>query len=68
MKLLLYADMYESYKQSSYWDLVEQPPQGTVLHIVRAEKSDRYVQEPGFICLSHPDCLPHCYTWDIHHG
>ena len=37
------ADMYESYKQASYWDLIQKPPEGTVLNIVRAAKSDRYV-------------------------
>ncbi|DBA71709.1 TPA: hypothetical protein ACH3X2_001158 [Trebouxia sp. C0005] len=35
------SDMYQSYRESSYWDLVQQPPKGTALHVVRAEKSDR---------------------------
>lgn len=39
------SDMYQSYQESSYWDLVQQPPKGTALHIVRAEKSDRWTRE-----------------------
>lgn len=33
--------MYDSYKENSYWGLLEQPPEGTTLNIVRAAKSDR---------------------------
>ena len=40
---VVHADMGESYKQSSYWDLLDQPPKGTTLNIVRAGNSDRSV-------------------------
>ena len=36
--------MYASYKQNSYWDILSAPPEGTVLNVVRAEQSDRFVQ------------------------
>ena len=35
------ADMYASYRQNSYWGLVQAPPQGSIVNIVRAAKSDR---------------------------
>ena len=34
--------MYEDYKRSHYWDLLEAPPHGCDIHIVRAERSDRW--------------------------
>ncbi|KAL5808738.1 hypothetical protein ACOSQ3_029429 [Xanthoceras sorbifolium] len=34
--------MFNSYCEMSYWPLLEHPPQGTEIAIVRAEKSDRW--------------------------
>lgn len=39
------SDMYASYKQNSYWDILSAPPEGTVLNVVRAEQSDRWTKE-----------------------
>lgn len=33
--------LYQSYQESQYWKLVEAPPEGVQLNIVRAENSDR---------------------------
>lgn len=33
--------LYLSYQQSEYWDLVDSPPEGVSLNLVRAENSDR---------------------------
>ncbi|KAF8041881.1 hypothetical protein BT93_A0471 [Corymbia citriodora subsp. variegata] len=34
--------MFDSYRQTSYWSLLEEPPKATEIAIVRAEKSDRW--------------------------
>lgn len=34
--------MFNSYRERSYWSLLEQPPRGMEIAIVRAEKSDRW--------------------------
>jgi hypothetical protein len=36
------AALYHSYRLSSYWDVLERPPPGTTLHVVRGERSDRW--------------------------
>ncbi|PNY09161.1 alpha/beta fold hydrolase [Trifolium pratense] len=38
-------EMFHSYWEKSYWDLLENPPQGMEIVIVRAEKSDRWDEE-----------------------
>lgn len=35
-------DMFSSYRETSYWNLLEQPPKGMEIVVVRAEKSDRW--------------------------
>ncbi|KAK9821307.1 hypothetical protein WJX81_006836 [Elliptochloris bilobata] len=39
------AAMLASYKRSDYWDVVDAPPQGAALHIVRADQSDRWPRQ-----------------------
>ena len=34
-------DMFESYNSLDYWGLLQDPPAGCTLHVVRAERSDR---------------------------
>ncbi|KAK4749916.1 hypothetical protein SAY87_027365 [Trapa incisa] len=36
------VQMFNSYRETSYWSLLEQPPKATEIAIVRAEKSDRW--------------------------
>uniref|UniRef100_A0A383VT47 AB hydrolase-1 domain-containing protein n=1 Tax=Tetradesmus obliquus TaxID=3088 RepID=A0A383VT47_TETOB len=36
------AALYNSYRLSSYWDVLTQPPPGVVVHLVRGELSDRW--------------------------
>ncbi|KAL9428131.1 hypothetical protein AB3S75_030178 [Citrus x aurantiifolia] len=36
------VQMFDSYREMSYWPLLEHPPQGMEIAIVRAEKSDRW--------------------------
>jgi len=36
------AAMFNSYKRKDYWDLLEHPPPGVEVHIVRAANSDRW--------------------------
>lgn len=36
------VQMFNSYRETSYWSLLEQPPKGMEIAIVRAEKSDRW--------------------------
>ncbi|KAJ1381154.1 Alpha/Beta hydrolase fold [Sesbania bispinosa] len=38
-------EMFDSYWEKSYWNLLENPPKGMEIVIVRAEKSDRWDQE-----------------------
>ncbi|KAF6165870.1 hypothetical protein GIB67_012767 [Kingdonia uniflora] len=35
-------EMFESYREESYWSLLEDPPNGLQIEIVRAENSDRW--------------------------
>ncbi|VFQ89869.1 unnamed protein product [Cuscuta campestris] len=37
--------MFNSYWETDYWPLLEHPPNGTEISIVRAEKSDRWEPE-----------------------
>lgn len=37
-------EMFDSYCEKSYWNLLENPPKGMEIVIVRAEKSDRWDQ------------------------
>ncbi|CAH9127771.1 unnamed protein product [Cuscuta epithymum] len=37
--------MFNSYWETDYWPLLEHPPKGTEISIVRAEKSDRWEEE-----------------------
>ncbi|WMV52458.1 hypothetical protein MTR67_045843 [Solanum verrucosum] len=39
------AEMFDSYMEKDYWPLLEHPPKGTEIAIVRAEKSDRWDPE-----------------------
>ncbi|KAF8062097.1 SUVR3 [Scenedesmus sp. PABB004] len=41
------AALYNSYRLSSYWDVMSRPPPGVVVHMVRGELSDRWT--PGMI-------------------
>lgn len=36
------VQMFDSYRETDYWPLLEQPPNGVEIDIVRAEKSDRW--------------------------
>ncbi|KAI8527250.1 hypothetical protein RHMOL_Rhmol12G0061200 [Rhododendron molle] len=36
------VDMFNSYRETNYWPLLEHPPKGMDVSIVRAEKSDRW--------------------------
>lgn len=36
-------ELYQSYQDSQYWHLVESPPEGLQLNLVRAANSDRSV-------------------------
>ncbi|KAJ9695062.1 hypothetical protein PVL29_010521 [Vitis rotundifolia] len=36
------VQMFNSYRETDYWSLLEHPPQGTEITIVRAENSDRW--------------------------
>ncbi|KAE9459012.1 hypothetical protein C3L33_09077, partial [Rhododendron williamsianum] len=36
------VDMFNSYRETDYWPLLEHPPKGMDVSIVRAEKSDRW--------------------------
>lgn len=36
------AALYNSYRLSSYWEVLTRPPPGTVVHLVRGERSDRW--------------------------
>lgn len=47
------AAMFSSYKRKEYWDLLEHPPPGVEVHIVRAANSDRWSKRE----LSHLDEL-----------
>ncbi|XP_020205970.1 protein ABHD11 [Cajanus cajan] len=38
-------EMFDSYCEKSYWNLLENPPKGMEIIIVRAEKSDRWDQD-----------------------
>ncbi|KAG4916482.1 hypothetical protein AAZX31_19G182200 [Glycine max] len=38
-------EMFDSYCEKSYWNLLENPPKGMEIVIVRAEKSDRWDQD-----------------------
>ncbi|CAJ1884927.1 unnamed protein product [Sphenostylis stenocarpa] len=38
-------EMFDSYCEKSYWNLLEKPPKGMEIVIVRAEKSDRWDQD-----------------------
>ncbi|XP_027349328.1 protein ABHD11 [Abrus precatorius] len=38
-------EMFDSYWEKSYWNLLENPPKGMEIVIVRAEKSDRWDQD-----------------------
>lgn len=42
-------DLYNSYQSSQYWDLIESPPSGLSIHLVRAANSDRSFS--GFFVL-----------------
>ena len=35
-------DMYRSYRFTDCWDVLQSPPRGTDLHVVMAERSDRW--------------------------
>ncbi|KAK1275613.1 hypothetical protein QJS04_geneDACA011739 [Acorus gramineus] len=37
-------DMFHSYREKSYWSLLENPPKGLEIVLVRAENSDRWTQ------------------------
>ncbi|KAK4345802.1 hypothetical protein RND71_035978 [Anisodus tanguticus] len=39
------CEMFNSYREKDYWPLLEHPPKGTEIAIVRAEKSDRWDPE-----------------------
>ncbi|PHT71090.1 hypothetical protein T459_26194 [Capsicum annuum] len=39
------VEMFDSYREKDYWPLLEHPPKGTEIAIVRAEKSDRWDPE-----------------------
>ncbi|XP_062112726.1 uncharacterized protein LOC133823888 [Humulus lupulus] len=39
------AGMLQSYREKSYWPLLEHPPKGMQIDIVRAEESDRWDQD-----------------------
>nr|GMC88909.1 protein ABHD11 [Ipomoea batatas] len=39
------VQMFQSYRETDYWPLLEHPPKGTEISIVRAEKSDRWEPE-----------------------
>ncbi|KAI3884837.1 hypothetical protein MKX03_009927 [Papaver bracteatum] len=41
------VDMFNSYRERSYWSLLENPPNGLQIAIVRAENSDRW--SPGVV-------------------
>ncbi|MCL7031442.1 hypothetical protein MKW94_012873 [Papaver nudicaule] len=41
------VDMFNSYREKSYWSLLENPPNGLQIAIVRAENSDRW--SPGVV-------------------
>ena len=47
-------DMFESYNSLDYWGLLQDPPAGCTLNVVRAECSDRQVQ-PKQTCLGQHD-------------
>ncbi len=36
------AEMFLDYKKSSYWEIIETPPPGVTIHVVRAANSDRW--------------------------
>ncbi|KAI3434031.1 AB hydrolase-1 domain-containing protein [Psidium guajava] len=36
------VQMFDSYRETSYWPLLEEPPKATEIAIVRADKSDRW--------------------------
>lgn len=36
------VQMFHSYREKDYWDLLEHPPKGTEISLVRAENSDRW--------------------------
>lgn len=36
------VQMFESYREMDYWSLLEHPPKGMEIGVVRAEKSDRW--------------------------
>ncbi|KAK8921728.1 hypothetical protein KSP39_PZI020887 [Platanthera zijinensis] len=38
-------EMFNSYRETSYWHILEQPPKGMEIEVVRAENSDRW-QKP----------------------
>ncbi|WOL02511.1 protein ABHD11 [Canna indica] len=46
-------DMFNSYREKSYWPLLEHPPKGLEVAIVRAENSDRWPQH----VIQHLECL-----------
>eukprot|EP01025_Chloroclados_australasicus_P015342 TRINITY_DN17342_c0_g2_i1.p1 TRINITY_DN17342_c0_g2~~TRINITY_DN17342_c0_g2_i1.p1 ORF type:complete len:355 (-),score=16.30 TRINITY_DN17342_c0_g2_i1:156-1160(-) len=39
------AAMYHSYRSSSYWDTLANPPNDTTIHVVRAAQSDRWTPD-----------------------
>lgn len=39
------AEMFKSYQEKSYWSLLENPPDGLKIAVVRAEKSDRWAPD-----------------------
>ncbi|XP_031481353.1 uncharacterized protein LOC116251306 [Nymphaea colorata] len=39
------VEMFDSFLQKDYWPLLEKPPKGTDIMIVRAERSDRWTPE-----------------------
>ncbi|PKI49353.1 hypothetical protein CRG98_030281 [Punica granatum] len=39
------VQMFNSYRETSYWSLLEKPPKGMEISVVRAEKSDRWDPE-----------------------
>ncbi|KAI4378543.1 hypothetical protein MLD38_016007 [Melastoma candidum] len=68
--------MFHSYRETSYWSLLEEPPKGTEISILRAENSDRWdpdvvqrlerlagrAKDPSFGKVSY-HVLPKCGHW-----
>ncbi|XVE75934.1 hypothetical protein DITRI_Ditri12bG0131800 [Diplodiscus trichospermus] len=70
------VQMFNSYREMSYWSLLEHPPKGVEIAIVRAEKSDRWdsyvinrlerlasLEEDGFAGKISVHVLPNSGHW-----